>query len=470
MKTIKRVSLVLVLGISLFCGTALAEVTYEIICEGSATDISADGTVVVGNTNGDFETFRWTAETGMVRLGMASAYLGTMAGTPDASTYGQYVSGTILGADSTYTTQGVWYGETGWTETMPPAPADSGPNNDEDFGSCWGMSDDGQIVVGLYWRMGFPGGTANACYWTRETGVVSLGSSGGNSRANDVNADGSVIVGWDENPDWGGWRPTVWVEGVLTTLESPEAFCEAACVNPDGTIIGGMTYDESTRIRDAAAWYWTGTEWQKQRLGHLTGTFGDYGSVMVNDMSADGTTMVGWNSFDWSNSTGFIWTIENGMEDVEDYLTDNGIELDPMFNILTLTGVSDDGKVMCGLGQDMVFPFTYRSFIVRTEDAVAAVPVAALSLELESNYPNPFNPTTTIPVVAGADGSAKLEIYGVNGRLVRTLHNGMLTTGRHEITWDGRNEQGSTVASGTYYARLSDHSGAASSRQMVLLK
>ena len=54
---------------------------------------------------------------------------------------------------------------------------------------------------------------------------------------------GSVIVGWDEDPSFGTWWPTVWVNGVRTTLTRTEGFSDAAAVTPDGTIIVGQTWE-----------------------------------------------------------------------------------------------------------------------------------------------------------------------------------------------------------------------------------
>lgn len=71
MGSLKRSLPGLVVGLVILCicNPTQAEVTFEVICRGGACGISADGTVVVGNTEGDYEAFRWTRETGRVRLG-----------------------------------------------------------------------------------------------------------------------------------------------------------------------------------------------------------------------------------------------------------------------------------------------------------------------------------------------------------------------------------------------------------------
>ena len=82
----------------------------------------------------------------------------------------------------------------------------------------------------------------------------------------------------------------------------------------------------------------------------------------------------------------------------------------------------------------------------------AATPTA---FSLGANYPNPFNPATTIPlaVPAGAK-NVDLTIYNVLGQPMRQVWNGPLAAGEHQLTWDGRDAQGRPVAAGVYVYRL----------------
>ena len=70
------------------------------------------------------------------------------------------------------------------------------------------------------------------------------------------------------------------------------------------------------------------------------------------------------------------------------------------------------------------------------------------------NSPNPFNPSTTIVFALPQGGAVDLAVYAVDGRRIRTLIAGGREAGRHEIVWDGADERGTRVASGTYYVRL----------------
>jgi hypothetical protein len=89
---------------------------------------------------------------------------------------------------------------------------------------------------------------------------------------------------------------------------------------------------------------------------------------------------------------------------------------------------------------------------------------------LGNNFPNPFNPETTIPVSIPRAGEITLTVYNVLGEEVRTLYAGSLEAGKYWFRWDGRSERGNSVASGVYLVRLSTGAGRAFVQKMTLLK
>ena len=88
---------------------------------------------------------------------------------------------------------------------------------------------------------------------------------------------------------------------------------------------------------------------------------------------------------------------------------------------------------------------------------------------LLANRPNPFNPTTTIAYDLPVSVDVRLIVYDVNGREVRELVNTRQPAGRQSIVWDGRNAQGTTVASGVYFYRLKAGSFV-QTKKMVMIK
>ena len=85
------------------------------------------------------------------------------------------------------------------------------------------------------------------------------------------------------------------------------------------------------------------------------------------------------------------------------------------------------------------------------EGPVAATPTLQMGLP----YPNPFNPTTLIPLEVDDGRRLRLTVFGVLGQPVRTLVDEGLEPGRYQVAWDGRDDGGRPVAAGVYLLRLS---------------
>ena len=73
---------------------------------------------------------------------------------------------------------------------------------------------------------------------------------------------------------------------------------------------------------------------------------------------------------------------------------------------------------------------------------------------LSQNYPNPFNAETTITYELPMRGKVNLSVYNINGQKIRTLVDGKRNAGSYSVLWDGRNDEGYTMASGFYLYRL----------------
>ncbi len=85
------------------------------------------------------------------------------------------------------------------------------------------------------------------------------------------------------------------------------------------------------------------------------------------------------------------------------------------------------------------------------------------------NYPNPFNPKTSISFDLPESQFVKLTIFGADGRRVTTLLDEQVAAGRHEAVWEGRDDEGRQVASGIYFARI-QAGPLAETRKMLLMK
>jgi hypothetical protein len=109
---------------------------------------------------------------------------------------------------------------------------------------------------------------------------------------------------------------------------------------------------------------------------------------------------------------------------------------------------------------------------VGAEDAVRELLEDTMPKEfaLGNNFPNPFNPSTTIPVTVPWTSTVSLRIYTVLGERVRTLYAGVLAAGRHAFDWDGTSDQGSAVSAGVYLVQLNTEGGHRFVGKMLLIK
>lgn len=89
--------------------------------------------------------------------------------------------------------------------------------------------------------------------------------------------------------------------------------------------------------------------------------------------------------------------------------------------------------------------------------------------DLSQNYPNPFNPSTTINFALPVERFVKLRIYNLLGQEVRSLINGSIPAGYHDVLWDGKDNSGNSVSSGIYLYRL-ETKDFVKSYKMVLVK
>jgi hypothetical protein len=102
--------------------------------------------------------------------------------------------------------------------------------------------------------------------------------------------------------------------------------------------------------------------------------------------------------------------------------------------------------------------------------AGASPAAPALALALAQNAPNPFNPLTMIRFsIPNGTGRASLGVYDTGGRRVRSLVDGPIATGDHAIEWNGADDAGGPLPSGTYLYRLETEREVLT-RHMVLVK
>lgn len=95
--------------------------------------------------------------------------------------------------------------------------------------------------------------------------------------------------------------------------------------------------------------------------------------------------------------------------------------------------------------------------------------ISQIPIKFLKNYPNPFNPITTISFEIAENGKTEVEIFNVKGQKVKTLIKEQLEAGNHSIVWNGKNDSNNQVASGMYFYKVSVNNSQKISK-MIMLK
>jgi len=113
-----------------------------------------------------------------------------------------------------------------------------------------------------------------------------------------------------------------------------------------------------------------------------------------------------------------------------------------------------DKDVQAGMTYYYKLQDVERNGAISEHGPVSAQVALPTELALAQNYPNPFNPATTISFELPAPQNVRLVVYNIAGQEVRTLVNGAIAAGVHDILWDARNDAGQAMPTGVYFYRL----------------
>ena len=111
-------------------------------------------------------------------------------------------------------------------------------------------------------------------------------------------------------------------------------------------------------------------------------------------------------------------------------------------------------------------PIEIEVEIISSENDISDI---ILGTKLIGNYPNPFNPETTIRFNVAIESMVSIDIYNIRGQRVKRLLDGFYERGSHTVVWDGRDDSGRELGSGVYFYRMMA-GDIVETRRMVLLK
>jgi len=194
--------------------------------------------------------------------------------------------------------------------------------------------------------------------------------------------------------------------------------------------------------------------------------------VYPADMNCDGLmdlNTVGSNSglLCYYNQGDFIFT-DTIQQDIPNY---NSSYLVDTFNDFDGNGTTDVAIIRTGLeANNLSVYFNNGEGILLDEPVDVNEQLISNNSELIiSNYPNPFNPTTTISfTTAEYAEKAEIAIYNLKGQRVKTLFNDRLEAGDHCVVWNGDDETGNTVSSGVFLYKIEANNETATGKMLLL--
>lgn len=300
----------------------------------AAQAVSSDGTVVVGRDG--TQAIQWTNAAGKSDLGTTGSARGVSAN-----------GGVIVGGSSALGGNGrdraFRWTQAGGIENLGVLNSDGSGFIDES--RAHDVSADGSVIVGA----SVDGATlqSRAVRWVG-TAIESLGvlSGGNDSFAYGISADGSTIVGSSDSGSGVGQEAFRWTEaGGMVGLGKLNGgnVSEAKAVSRDGSVVVGQAADGNA-FQSQRAFRWTAA-------GGLVslGSLNNGSSSRAHDISADGMVVVGSanNGADGLALRGFRWTEAGGMQTVEDWLRAAGANI-AADTTRSANGVNDDGTVVVG--------------------------------------------------------------------------------------------------------------------------
>jgi len=313
--------------------------------EGSlANKISKNGNVVVGESfiaTGS-RAIAWTAADGLMNLGVLPG------GTADSVAYGVSADGSVIvgqSDDGNFAEGGTAFR---WTQATGMVALGNlgGPTN---YGYAYQTSDDGTIIMGSM-DDGHPGQFGGIGFqtfrWTAATGMQPFGQAPGGVILGAASVSGDGLNYWASRGQLQTYRRTL--AGPWTL--QPAEFNTITWIRNDGQVMFTSRCFGSTTACPRAH-RWTAATGAFTDLGIVSGS-SDRGDTVLRGVSDDGTVAVGLANFDPNDGgVAFIWDTQHGIRNLQSVLVDTyGLAGAAGWSQIEPTGLSADGRVICGIG------------------------------------------------------------------------------------------------------------------------
>ncbi len=405
-----------------------------------AAGVSADGRFVVGtatDAHGRLHAVRWQIDWNAERwdwvtiedLGTAD---GLHSGAADVSADGSVVVGTVAYPDESVRAFR-WHAATGEMKVLGTL---GGPGS-----TARAVSADGRFMVG--WAENSEGHRRPFRYDAMTGEMQDLGTLGGpGGWANDISADGRLVVGMAQD-SVERYRAFLW-DATTRAMQRLEVGAEeVATISPDGRYVGGFITEGRSVFPPLYVRFAVLFDLLTERRAVLD-TLSEYVNYLYEpgDISSEGNLVVGWarNNFIYPpHQVAVLWRPWTGIEELNDTYADL---LQDGSSLSTASAVSPDGRYILGQG--------YNAATGRNE---AYLLDTGISTAVEEAAPV----------------AVRLVVYDLLGRSVRTLLEGPLSVGTHEVVWDGRSDAGVRLPAGLYLLRL-EANGQTQTRTITIVR
>jgi len=314
-------------------------------------------------------------------------------------------------------------------------------------------------------------GATGAGLWT--TNGVSLSSAPNNQIGLQLisNGSGGAVASWQDERG---------VSGVWDMYAQRINANGAVAWTTDGVSVSAATGNQTAPQLALDGVGGAIITWKDERAGNA--------DIYVQRVDAAGHTVVATLLQDYSAAAngpeiGIAWTLSETGEDIEFFVLRARGASDAFAEIAA--GGSSESRAGTITRNGLSFSFTDETCVpgetyryrVDVRDGgerkvlfeTAAITTPMLESALYQNHPNPFNPSTTIQYYLRDTGAVSLEIYDINGSLVRRLEDRRAPKGLHTVEWNGLDDRGNRAGSGLYLCRL--RAGKETlSRKMILLR
>jgi len=287
------------------------------------------------------------------------------------------------------------------------------------------------------------------------------------------------IDGWEEPPTQGGGNRQVNFEGTMNQQAAPQGYFMD--IPPEGIVNGSVTLNFSVDMTPATTLadpfipgtdkvYFSGEDqffgstqgWDPQRGIQETLEYTDANNDMIYELS-----------FDISGPTYYALVYRVAFGDSASATLAEGGGFN--FGKSRTRYIRPDG----GGNYPATWTFDMDTYtenpplVVETPPFVVGIGDEAeqfpASFSLEQNYPNPFNPETTIDFSVSRNADVSVTVFNMLGQKVRSLFNGQVAPGTHNVKWDATNDLGQSVTSGIYFYTLTV-ANQTQTRKMVLMR